>query len=436
MAHVVANAVEDTTATTLTGSYTVDGVPPTGAQSFDTVLADGDTCVYQIDDLDIAGSDVEVGLGTWTEIGGILTRTTIFYSTNGGSAVSWGSGTKKLRMVFAADRHCDSEAGIGIGTLTDNTLPFYDAAAGQVIDSSVTDDGSIVRVSSDLRVDTNTVVGDTTQNPKTVASWTSGGDHAYLNLYEGTNDAYIVCQGQGGAYLAMVDLGGGVNDKFGMWCVESGRMDLHSYNDNGTARTQNIISCDMGTGGVGIGVVNSGTSALYVSGGRIQLANDEDFMVLNSTSGVGGTWTCDTSNDVHLTVGTGGTKMITFDETNTELEFGQNAHFGTNTKVISANAVTLDLGESNHFELDLAAATADPTITYTEPVGQSAGCVLMKQDTTVRSPSFATTGSAVIKWPEGEPIWASDTASYYRLISWSYCPDADFLILIASAEFN
>jgi len=331
--------------------------------------------------------------------------------------LSLGSGDIHLSdLIFVFDVSDTTDAGDGTskkvtwGNLIGTNIQFNGAAgmasAGANDLTLNSASGDIVGV-GDYVTDNNAVFADASHNPKTIASWTSGTAHGYLGVVEPTNDAYLHVQGAGGAYLAIVDTGGAANDKWAMWCTNGGRVDLHSYNDVGTSRASNIISCDMGTGNVGIGGTNTGTARLHVQGGRLQIDNNETVTFLNSTSGTGGTVICNASNDMLYTVD--GTTMFTLDQTNTEFEFNQNAHFGTNTKTLSSNAVTIDFGESNIFELSLAAATGATTITLTEPAGSLMGSIrVLNHATTGQSNTWATTGSATIRWVDPGGFGAPD----------------------------
>ena len=218
-----------------------------------------------------------------------------------------------------------------------------------------------------------------------------------------------------------------------MWGVDSGKFNLHSYNDAGTKNVSNIMSIDIGTGNVAIGEAQAGTAKLYVSGGRFQIENNQTILFETVVAGTAGTIYADTNDDILHTVN--GVTMITLDEDNTEIEIGGCVHFGTNTATVSMNAVTLDLGDSNHFELDLAAATGTVTLTLTEPEGQTSGMILIKMDSTPRDITWASTGTATFKWPDGAKTWSDYTANYYIPVSWHYAPDADHLIMVPLPEY-
>ena len=97
MALVLKDRVKETTATTGTGSYVLDGAA-TGFQSFADALADGDTTYYAVED----GTYWETGLGTWTESTSTLARTTIYESSNSGNAVNWSAGDKDIFISLPA----------------------------------------------------------------------------------------------------------------------------------------------------------------------------------------------------------------------------------------------------------------------------------------------------------------------------------------------
>jgi len=98
MALVVKDRVKETTTTTGTGSVTLAGAA-TGFQTFNSAIGVSNTTYYCI-----AGqgtSEWEVGLGTLSA-STTLARTTIYASSNAGSAVNFSAGTKDVFVTFPA----------------------------------------------------------------------------------------------------------------------------------------------------------------------------------------------------------------------------------------------------------------------------------------------------------------------------------------------
>jgi hypothetical protein len=101
MAFITADRVLEKSSTTGTGSYTLSGTLP-GFVTFSSVCSNGDTCVYYSEDVDANGipsGDWEIGVGTWGT-GGTLDRTQILTSSNANSAVSWGTGTRRIAITL------------------------------------------------------------------------------------------------------------------------------------------------------------------------------------------------------------------------------------------------------------------------------------------------------------------------------------------------
>ncbi len=128
MAFVVADRVQETTTSTGTGTITLAGAA-TGFQSF-SAIGDGNTTFYTI--ADQSGSNWEVGIGTYTASGTTLSRTTVLSSSNSGSLVNFGAGTKNVFVTYPAGRSAYGlTAGANI-TLTpgNGTTTISAAAAG------------------------------------------------------------------------------------------------------------------------------------------------------------------------------------------------------------------------------------------------------------------------------------------------------------------
>ena len=103
MAHILRDRVMETASTTGTGAFTLAGAY-TGYQAFSAVCSVSDTFRYCIEAIDANGNpagDWEVGLGTYSGAD-TLTRTTVEASSNGGAAVNFGAGNKRVLMGASA----------------------------------------------------------------------------------------------------------------------------------------------------------------------------------------------------------------------------------------------------------------------------------------------------------------------------------------------
>jgi hypothetical protein len=119
MALVVKDRVKETTTTTGTGTITLAGAV-TGFQAF-SVIGDGNSTYYTITD----GTDFEVGIGTYTLSGTTLSRTTILESSNAGSAVNFGAGSKDVFVTYPAERSVYAD---GSGVTSDTGAVYVNQA--------------------------------------------------------------------------------------------------------------------------------------------------------------------------------------------------------------------------------------------------------------------------------------------------------------------
>jgi hypothetical protein len=119
MALVVKDRVQETSTTTGTGTFTLAGAV-SGFQSF-SVIGNANTTYYAI----VGGTEWEVGLGTYTSSGTILSRDTILESSNGGTAVNFSAGTKNVFVTYPAEKSLYLDASgnaIALGTPASATL--------------------------------------------------------------------------------------------------------------------------------------------------------------------------------------------------------------------------------------------------------------------------------------------------------------------------
>jgi len=92
-----------------------------------------------------------------------------------------------------------------------------------------------------------------------------------LNVVEGTQEARLVAQGANGARFDLVDTGGGSDDKWLTFIVDTGIGRFVSISDNGlSVISDDILVMDLGTGNVGIGTSSPLANAdLTLEGGAM-----------------------------------------------------------------------------------------------------------------------------------------------------------------------
>lgn len=119
MALVLKDRVKETTTTTGTGTVTLAGAAA-GFQSF-AAVGDGNQTFYAI--VDATSGAWEVGVGTYTASGTTLSRTTVVSSSNAGSLVNFGAGSKDVFVTYPSSRavYLDA-AGSAVTTLDIGTL--------------------------------------------------------------------------------------------------------------------------------------------------------------------------------------------------------------------------------------------------------------------------------------------------------------------------
>jgi hypothetical protein len=122
MALIVKDRVKETTTTTSTGTYTLAGAV-TGFQSF-AVVGNGNSTYYTVTD----GTNWEVGVGTYTSSGTTLSRDTILASSNSGSAVNWGAGSKDVFLTYPAER----------SVLVDDNFEIVPATSASLVGNTTT----------------------------------------------------------------------------------------------------------------------------------------------------------------------------------------------------------------------------------------------------------------------------------------------------------
>jgi len=114
MALVLADRVRETTTSTGTTAITLAGAY-TGFQTFSAAVGTGNSTYYTI--ANVSTGEWEVGIGTYTSGGNTLSRTTVLASSNSGSLVNFGAGSKDVFVTQPAERALYvASAGTGLSS--------------------------------------------------------------------------------------------------------------------------------------------------------------------------------------------------------------------------------------------------------------------------------------------------------------------------------
>ena len=107
MSFVLKDRVKESSTTTGTGTFTLGGAT-TGFQSF-SAIGNGNSTYYSI--VNASTGEWEVGIGTYTASGTTLSRDTVLESSNSGSAVDFGAGSKDVFVTYPAERAVTGSEG-------------------------------------------------------------------------------------------------------------------------------------------------------------------------------------------------------------------------------------------------------------------------------------------------------------------------------------
>ena len=133
MTFIVADRVQETTNSPGTGTATLLGAV-SGYQSFSTGVGANNTTFYVI--ADQLGTNWEVGLGALNSTGTVLTRTTVYSSSNGGSTVNFATGTQYVWCDFPSSKAVIQGTAVNfssIGATTAGTGAFTTLSASSTI---------------------------------------------------------------------------------------------------------------------------------------------------------------------------------------------------------------------------------------------------------------------------------------------------------------
>jgi hypothetical protein len=159
MALVLKDRVRESTATTGTGTLSLDGAI-TGFQGF-SVIGNTNTTYYAV--VDVTTGDWEVGLGTYTSAGSLLSRDTVLESSSGGTKINFGAGPKDVFCTYPAEqavtlsdiqtltnKTLSTGTAITAGTINGATIGASTASTGSF--TSLTDSGNLAFTGTGNRI--------------------------------------------------------------------------------------------------------------------------------------------------------------------------------------------------------------------------------------------------------------------------------------------
>ena len=130
MALVLADLVQENTNTTGTGTLTLTGAV-SGYQTF-AAIGNANTTYYRIK----SGTDSEIGIGTYTLSGTTLARTTVLYSTAGGTTPITVAAGATVSCVYPAEKMASQDSlyapSTFAGTYSDGIVVDYATGNGRI----------------------------------------------------------------------------------------------------------------------------------------------------------------------------------------------------------------------------------------------------------------------------------------------------------------
>ena len=143
MALVLKDRVKEQTTTTGTGTVTLGGA----LSGFDTFasVGNGNTTYYAI--VHQTADEWEVGLGTYTAVGTLLSRDTVLESSNADAAVVFSAGTKDVFVTYPSDKAVYADAAGEVSVTRATSTTFAASATNATFATSATNATTAINVS-------------------------------------------------------------------------------------------------------------------------------------------------------------------------------------------------------------------------------------------------------------------------------------------------
>jgi hypothetical protein len=362
MALVVKDRVKETTTTTGTGTITLAGASQ-GFQSF-SVIGNGNTTYYTI--VDPATGDWEVGVGTYTSSGTTLSRTTVLESSNAGSLVPFGSGTKDVFVTYPAERavYLDTAGSavtvLDVGTLGTSTANITTAniTSGTVSTTPT----SSTDIANKTYVDNLVASGTSYHTPvKYEVPNTTGNLNALYNNGTGGVGATLTNNGTLAAF-APDGPTASVNDR------------ILIYNQTNAYENGVYEVTTVGSGSVAWVLTRTADADSYGLKDPNALGNGDAFFVTSGNTGAGETYICNTTGVI-----TFGTTAITF------AQISAAQVYSAGTGISLSPATTINIANTGVSASTYGSASAVPVFAVNA----------QGQITSVTNTNIAISGSAV-----------------------------------------
>lgn len=360
MALVIADRVQQTGTANTTVSFTLSGAV-VGYQDF-TAIGNTNTTFYGATD---ASGNWESGLGTYSSTGPTLTRTTVYASSNSGSAVTF-SGTVNIFCTYPSSRAVYEDASgnvSALGTITSatwnaSTIPVAYGGTGVTTSSGAT---SVMLRDANQNVAVNRLNQSNTSTAAAAGTTALTAASSYSQTLTGTTTQTYT----------MPDA----------TTLTTGVAFVFNNNSTGVLTLQNYAAGAIGTitagGAMELVLLNNGTTAgTWDVHGYLpeNVTWGTNALALGSTVITGGTW-----NGGTIPTGYGGTGLTTFTAAN-------NALYSTSASALAAGTLPVAAGGTGQ-------------TSYTDGqllIGNSTGNTLAKATLTAGTGVSVTNGAGAI----------------------------------------
>jgi len=350
MALIIEDRVQENTGITGNSDYILLGAV-TGFRTFGSVMANADTTYYAVTN----DTDWEVGIGTYSTTGPTLARTTILASSNGGLAVSWSAGVKKIFLTYAASKSAYLDAS-GYLLVADRIAHTGDTDTAILFPAANTvsvDTGGAERLRVENSTITTTVPIALPANPTLALQATTkqyvdaliaSGIHFHqpVRVENPANLNATYNNGTAGVGATLTNAGTQVALVVdGVTVATNDRVLVYQQ----TNQTQNgiYVVTNTGSGSTNWVLTRASDANTYVINSANGLSEGSTVFVQQGTTGAGETYTCNTSGVI-----TFGTTNITFAQISTAQIYSAGAGLALTGTVFSNTApdqvVTLTQG--------------------------------------------------------------------------------------------